>query len=47
VTGPHGEETVWWAEHRANERGYNDSRVIACRGGQRPICVRMRVADID
>lgn len=36
--------TVWWAEHRARERG-NEVRVIMCQRGARPVCVRIRPED--
>ena len=34
--------TVWWAEHRAREYGDNDTRIIMCRRGETPVCVRTR-----
>lgn len=37
--------TVWWAEHRASERGSNDVRVVMCQRGSRPVCVRVRPVD--
>lgn len=43
VVGQDG--TVWWAEHRAHERGANATRVIMCRRGERPVCVRVRPVD--
>jgi hypothetical protein len=43
VVTPDG--VVWWAEHRANSRGYNDTRVIMCQRGSRPVCVRVRPAE--
>ncbi|GAB5547849.1 MAG: hypothetical protein SangKO_076090 [Sandaracinaceae bacterium] len=39
--------TVWWAEHRANARGSNDVRIIMCRPGERPVCVRVRPVDSE
>jgi len=44
TTGTEGDEVVWWAEHRAHERS-NDTRVIMCQRGQRPVCVRLRAED--
>jgi hypothetical protein len=39
--------TVWWAEHRANERGYNDTRIIMCKRGEDPVCIRLRPGDYE
>jgi hypothetical protein len=47
VTGPPGGEVVWWAEHRASERGDNDTRVIICRYAADPPCIRTRVRDVE
>lgn len=37
--------TVWWAEHRAHARGDNQTRVIMCRRGERPVCIRVQPVD--
>lgn len=38
--------TVWWAEHRAHARGTeNRTRVIMCRRGERPVCIRVQPVD--
>lgn len=38
--------TVWWAEQRVGERA-NDTRVIMCERGARPVCVRLRPEDVS